>query len=48
MWNLKKIQINLFTKKEAELQTLKINIWLPKGKQGGRERLSTHTLLYTK
>ena len=34
MWNLKRmIQMNLFTKQK---QTLKTNLWLPKGK-GGRE-----------
>ena len=47
MWNLKKDTNYLIYKKEAELQTSKRNT-LPKGNRGGRERLSTHTLLYIK
>ena len=36
MWNLKKnIQMSLFTT-ERDLQTQKINLWLPKGTARGR------------
>ena len=49
MWNLffKKIQMNLFTK--TDLQILKTNLWLPKGKGGGgginqELGINTHTL----
>ena len=39
-WNLKKmIQMNLFTK-QIDLQTLKSNLWWPKGKSGGSEAKS--------
>ena len=36
MWNLKKIQMNLFTK-QIDSQTYKMNLQLPKGTVGGGE-----------
>ena len=40
MWNLKKIDTNDLTyKTETESQTLKTNLWLPKGKVKGRDKL---------
>ena len=40
------IQMNLLTK-QKQTQTLKTNLWLPKGKGGGREfGTGTCTLLY--
>ena len=40
MWNLKEKDINeLIYKTEVESQMWKTNLWLPKGKGGGREKL---------
>ena len=33
MWDLKNIQMDLFTK-QTNSQTQKANLWLPKGKEG--------------
>ena len=39
MWNLKKSTNELTQKTETDLQTLKTNTWLPKGKDMGRDGL---------
>ena len=40
MWNLIKNDINeLFYKTETDSQILKSNLWLPKGKHGGSDKL---------
>ena len=40
MWNLKKSYANeLIYKTEIDSQTQKTNLWLPKGKDGGRDKL---------
>ena len=31
--------MNLFTKQKQDSQTLKTNLWLPKGKGGGKDKL---------
>ena len=36
MWNLKNNTNELIYKTETDSQTSKINLWLPKGKGGGR------------
>ena len=40
MWNLKYDMNELIYKTETDSQTLKTNLWLPKGKMaGGRDKL---------
>ena len=39
MESTKMIQMNLFYKTETDSQTQKINLWLPKGKDQGRDKL---------
>ena len=39
MWNLKNDTNELIYKTETDSQTSGINLWLPKGKGGGRNRL---------
>ena len=53
MWNLKKKKgtNELIYKTEIDPQTQKTNLWLPKGKGGGRDKLGVwdeqiHTTLY--
>jgi len=52
MWNLKKSDIReLIYKTETDTQTLKTNLRLPKGKEGGRDGLRVwdwhmHSIVY--
>ena len=39
MWNLKNDTNELIYKRETDSQTQKTNIWLPKGRGGGRDKL---------
>ena len=39
MWNLKNDTDELTYKTETDSQTQKTNLWLPKGKVGGRDKL---------
>ena len=39
MWNLKNDTNELIYKTETDSQTQKTNLWLPKGKSGGRDKL---------
>ena len=53
MWSLKKKDTNeLIYKTEADSQTQKTNLWLPKGKECGRIKwefvINGYTLLYIK
>ena len=39
MWNLKKDTNEFIYKTETDLQTQKTDLWLPKGKGSGRDKL---------
>ena len=50
MWNLKKmVQMNLLTKQKQTHRLRELNLWLPGGKRGGRDRLGVwdvHTAIF--
>ena len=51
MWNLKYDTNGLIYKTETDSQTWKTNLWLQKGKRGGRDKLGVwdqqiHTTIY--